>query len=140
MLSGIDSDEDARQMLEKLRAVPGIDVDAGLAILGNSALMYARLLGRFVELHQVDVDALVRIDGKCEGEHLQRVCHTIKGGAATLGLPAVAQIAKELEQAFRDGAPREIIERLAHAMAIQHEGLRQRLQEAALGKSTGRAD
>jgi HPt (histidine-containing phosphotransfer) domain-containing protein len=117
-----------RWVLKRLRAVPGIDVDAGLAFLGNSAEMYVRLLNRFVALHEPDVAALSDPEVPAGDPRLQRLCHTIRGGAATLGLRGLAQAAQQLEQLLRDGASPAQIAELARVLAASHAMLRDLLQ------------
>ncbi len=115
-------------MLARLREIPEIDVDAGLAFLGDSVEMYVRLLDRFVVLHQGDVQELIRLAEQGETQPLQRLAHSIKGGAATLGLKGVAKLAQALEQLAREGGPREPIVDLAKSLASDHATLRAHLQ------------
>jgi len=85
----------------RLRLVPGLDVDAGLAFVGNSADVFVRLLTRFVRLHEADVQQIVGQAERADRAWLQRLAHSIKGGAATLGLTDLAGLAHQLDQAAR---------------------------------------
>jgi HPt (histidine-containing phosphotransfer) domain-containing protein len=125
----IGADQDLAT-LARLRGVAGIDVDAGLAFLGQSAELYARLLNRFVALHEEDMRRLVELAGQGDADRVHRLAHTIKGGAATLGLLAIAQDAQQLEQALRDQAPLETVVRRSRQMAAGHAELK-----ALLGSS-----
>jgi two-component system sensor histidine kinase/response regulator len=117
--------------LEALRGVAGIDVDAGLAFLGQSVELYARLLNRFVALHEEDMRQIVDLAGQGDADRVQRLAHTIKGGAATLGLLAIARDAQHLEQALRDRAPRETVLQRSRAMAAGHAALKSLLGSAS---------
>lgn len=118
------ADDPADVLLARLRSAQGIDVDAGLAFLGNSTDLYARLLNRFVALHEADSEQLPALANGGDDERLQRLAHTIKGGAATLGLQAIAQCALRLEQALRDKAPRPSVVEFAHGLVEGHAQLK----------------
>jgi two-component system, sensor histidine kinase and response regulator len=128
-----DDEDPHRKVLERLRGMPGIDVDAGLNFVGDSVEIYTRLLNRFVALHEADVEALAEHAASGGDDRLERLCHTIKGGAATLGLPGLAQISQQLEQSLRNGGPREQIAELARALAASHARLKAQLQSASAG-------
>jgi two-component system, sensor histidine kinase and response regulator len=132
-----DAEDAYGRMLARLRGVPGIDVDAGMAFLGNNVEMYAGLLRRFVALHEADVAALVGQKATEDGTRLQRLCHTIKGGAATLGLQGLAAVSQQLEQSLHDGAPRDRIGQLAQALAASHAKLKEQLEAPPAGGADG---
>jgi len=120
----------AGETVSRLRRVPGIDVDAGLAFVGNSLDVYARLLGRFVQLHEHDVHELVSRAERADDSAVQRLAHSIKGGAATLGVTGMAKLAQQLEQATRaDEPPRARIVELARAMLTDHAALSSHLAQ-----------
>jgi two-component system sensor histidine kinase/response regulator len=106
-----------------LRAVPGLDVDAGLAFVGNSVDVYVRLLNRFVQLHERDVHEMVAHAQRADHSSLQRLAHSIKGGAATLGLSAVADLARRLEEAAGDSLADGRLVELARALEADHAAL-----------------
>jgi CheY-like chemotaxis protein len=98
-------------------ALPGIDTQAGLALMGGDPRLYRRLLRLFRDgfadfPSRVDA-ALSRGD---RGE-VRRLAHTLKGTAANLGATAVQRIATELEQACGDGTPAQAITGLSEALA-----------------------
>jgi two-component system sensor histidine kinase/response regulator len=113
-----------------LRAVPGLDVDAGLAFVGNSVGVYARLLVRFVQLHQDDVQQMVLQAERADCASLQRLAHSIKGGAATLGLTEMAALAKQLEEGCENAPPARLAE-LARALEAGHAALGRHLAQVA---------
>jgi HPt (histidine-containing phosphotransfer) domain-containing protein len=118
----------------RLRGVPGVDVDAGLAFVGNCADVYVRLLHRFVQLHQHDVRSMVAQAEGADRASLQRLAHAIKGGAATLGLSGLARLARDLEQAAGEDAPCGHLVDLARALEADHSALGQHLARAGAGQ------
>jgi len=63
--------------------------------------VFVRLLTRFVRLHEADVQQIVGQAERADRAWLQRLAHSIKGGAATLGLTDLAGLAHQLDQAAR---------------------------------------
>jgi two-component system sensor histidine kinase/response regulator len=117
----------------RLRGAPGLDVDAGLAFVGNSADVYVRLLKRFVQLHEHEVTDMVRQAERAEYASLQRLAHSIKGGAATLGLCGLAGVAKQLEDAASEGTPHPRLVELARTLEADHAELSRLLAQASDG-------
>ncbi len=119
----------------RLRGLPGLDLDAGLAFVGNNLEVYVRLLNRFVQLHQADVNELVQQAERADHASLSRLAHAIKGGAATLGLTRIAGLAQQLEQETRgDGAGADIVE-LARALRTDHAALSRHLAATTEGRA-----
>jgi HPt (histidine-containing phosphotransfer) domain-containing protein len=116
----------------RLRGLPGLDVDAGMAFVGNSADVYVRLLKRFVQLHEGDVHQMVLQAEDAERPTLQKLAHSIKGGAATLGLSGLAGLAKQLEEAAGGDAPRARLVELATALEAAHAALTRHLAQASV--------
>ncbi len=121
---------------KRLRGLPGLDVDAGLAFVGNSEDVYVRLLTRFVQLHEHDVHQMILQAEDVERSVLQRLAHSIKGGAATLGLSGLASLAKQLEEATSGDAPRSRLVELAKALKADHAALGRHLAQASVANAT----
>ena len=122
----------------RLRGLPGLDVDAGLAFVGNSADVYLRLLKRFVQLHEHDMHQMIVHAEGADRSTLQNLAHSIKGGAATLGLSGLASLAKQLEEAAgADSPPARLVE-LAKALETDHAALTRHLAQASLSNSAER--
>jgi HPt (histidine-containing phosphotransfer) domain-containing protein len=119
----------------RLRGLPGLDVDAGLAFVGNSADVYVRLLQRFVQLHELDVQQMVLQAERAERSSLQRLAHSIKGGAATLGVSGIASLAKQLEEAAGGEVPQPRLLELATALEEGHTALSRHLAQACVSKA-----
>jgi HPt (histidine-containing phosphotransfer) domain-containing protein len=122
----------------RLRGLPGLDVDAGLAFVGNSADVYVRLLKRFVQLHEHDVHQMIVHAEDADRPTLQKLAHSIKGGAATLGLSGLAGLAKQLEEGAGGNAPRARLVELAKALRTDHAALTRHLAQASISNSAER--
>jgi PAS domain S-box-containing protein len=84
-------------------ALPGIDVQAGLARVNGNRALYASLLRRF---HEQNQDSCSRIRSElAAGDHgtATRSAHTIKGVAANIGALDTAEKAATLEKLLRAG-------------------------------------
>ena len=87
-----------------LAAIDGLDLMQGLDALVGSLPKLIKLLGRFAREHAL---APARIaDLLAAGDRLaaERLAHSLKGGAATLGLPLVSACAGALEHQIELGA------------------------------------
>jgi signal transduction histidine kinase/DNA-binding response OmpR family regulator len=109
-------DEDAAEAhLQRLRAIPGLDLDAGLKPVRGNVDRYIRLLQKFVDSHADDI-ARVQValaEGDLQGAGI--AAHTLKGLAATLGASQLRAAAAALEDAIRHDHHRAIPELLQHA-------------------------
>lgn len=100
----------AATSLDALRRLPGIDVDRGLMFLGGKHDKYLKLLNHFFQTHAEDAALLESHLAAGEQIAAQRVAHSLKGAASTLGLVEMADIATRLdaclkrEQALSDRA------------------------------------
>ncbi len=98
-----------------LRAVRGLDCDAGLHVVQGQWPAYERLLHRFVSDHS---DDLLRIRRQVESRKFadaQRTAHTLKGIAGTIGALPLREAAAKLEVALRaaDQEPPNLEEQFA---------------------------
>jgi CheY-like chemotaxis protein len=82
-----------------------INVDAGLEFCGGRVPSYHRLLGRFCELKTGATQELLDALKAGDRETAERVAHSMKGVASTLGAFALSRVAEELE--FRIGEGEE---------------------------------
>jgi len=92
-------------LLNALRAIPGLNLNDGLRVLGGRLSRLAELLGRFGRENAgkgVLASTLVADDRIEEAMHLS---HSLKGVAGTLGLQKVQSAAAELEAGLKQGFP-----------------------------------
>jgi len=91
---------DAPALSEALYRIDGLDAAAGLRRVLHKADTYEALLRRFVA-GQADAVANARAQlGAGQWQDAQRTLHTLKGTAATIGAPALAELAQAAEQAI----------------------------------------
>ena len=87
--------------LEELSRVPGLSAAFGLSCVGENLPLYTGLLKRLIEDHREDMRALrEKLSG---GDRLgaERIAHSLKGVAGTLGATQLADVAAELVAAIR---------------------------------------
>ena len=119
-----------------LRQVDDFDAAAGLRrVLGREPL-YRNLLRRFVDAHRQGAQPLHAALDAGDTVQAQRLAHTLKGVAASLGATRLPGLAAALEQAAHDGLPPERLHALADALAAPLGRLVQQL-ESALGPEPG---
>jgi PAS domain S-box-containing protein len=93
-----DGSDRLRQALD---AIPELNVEAGLKSLRGKVGAYARMLGLFASSHADDI-ALVRAGLlRADRSVAQRIAHTLKGLASTLGATSLHRDALQLELAVR---------------------------------------
>jgi two-component system, sensor histidine kinase and response regulator len=104
-----------------------IDTHSGLRAFGGRVASYQRMLGKFAGNHGDDA---TRLQGMLlAGAPLaaQRIAHTLKSVAGTLGIESVRLIAEELERNIQDGADNARLEdsvhRLSQALAQVSRGI-----------------
>ena len=87
----------------QLRAIPGLDLDAGLASVRGDMGWYWRLLGEFLAFHADDMLQLRKALERQQQSVAIRVAHTLKGSAAALGLVGLQADAIALEAQLTEG-------------------------------------
>ena len=108
------------------QSLPGIDVMAGVQRVGGKPKLLRKLLLEFHADHAGDVEMLRSALGDADVETAQRLAHTIKGVAATVGAEALQQAAAALESALKAGDVRgcpELVTALEEAMLPVMGGL-----------------
>ncbi len=104
----------------------GIDIDAGLQRVGGNPKLFRKLLGEFYLDHGEDINAIRTALEQGDNGTAERLAHTIKGVAATIGAAELNLRAKDLEAAIKSGQMDnvdELVEQLAITMAPVLEGL-----------------
>nr|CRH07397.1 putative hybrid histidine kinase. Containing SBP_bac_3 domain, PAS domain, HisKA domain, HATPase c domain, 2 response reg domain and Hpt domain [Candidatus Magnetococcus massalia] len=112
----------AKQPVEKLPELPGVDTAAGLAITQGNHSLYRRLLRKFRD-HQGDfAQRFAQAQASADTQAPEREAHTLKGVAGNLGAKALAQAAEQLEAACReqveplDAPLQQVLERLSSVL------------------------
>lgn len=95
--------QEAQEQPLPLPEVAGLDQAAGLSRVAGNRELYLHVLWQFVE---EEADAPARISmALAEGDRAvaQRIAHTLKGAAGSIGLERLQNGAASLERALRDG-------------------------------------
>ncbi len=89
---------------EPLPNLPGVTVDLSVRRIGGNVALYYSLLGKF-RVSERDVVSRIRAAlASNDPETAERVVHTLKGIAGTLGAEALQNLAEQLEHDIRDGS------------------------------------
>ncbi|MCK6406941.1 MAG: PAS domain S-box protein [Rhodocyclaceae bacterium] len=91
---------DDELLIARVRAVPGVDVDAGLQRVRGKSAAYARLLRMFVDGHAADAETLRNLLSGDDRDASQRLAHTVKGAAGMIGAVELQSAAAAVEQAL----------------------------------------
>ena len=91
--------------LQRLCAVPGLNVVRGLAVVRGKTARYLDLLRLFVESHADDITRLGICLSAADYPTALRLAHSLKGAAATLGMERLAEAAQRLEGRLRAPVP-----------------------------------
>ena len=102
---------------ESMRTPPArsgvlIDQQAGLRALDGDAESYRHVLSMFVDHHSHDVDRLRQAVADGDLRMGERIAHTLKGVAATVGAFPLHECAADIEHALRDGHAGDVTARL----------------------------
>ena len=87
--------------IERLAALPGVDVSQGLRVLLGNTVKYCELLRRFTQSYEDELDTLRAALSAQEHDTALHITHRIKGAAATLGLVQIAAGAAIIEHKLR---------------------------------------
>ncbi|MGE5492340.1 MAG: PAS domain S-box protein [Actinomycetota bacterium] len=96
---------------ERLAAIPGLDVDFGLASVRGRLPSYLRLLAKYAESHGDDAAQVRATLAAGDLPVAQRLVHSLKGASGTLGVKVVQSAAAALELAIRE---QQDIARIGH--------------------------
>ncbi len=88
---------------QRLFAIPQLDVESGLRRLRGRVPSYVRLLRQFIAGHSDDMATLQDRLAAGDLQEARRLCHSLKGVAATLGMESVRASAATLEAALAEG-------------------------------------
>src|SRR5262245_24839082 len=84
-------------------SIPGIDVRAGLKRTGGNQKRYETLLRKFAEQQTGTVASIRAALLGSDAATAERIAHSLKGAAATLGANSLSEAAARVESAIRSG-------------------------------------
>lgn len=115
--------------------LPGIDVRAGLATASHKEALYRRLLVKFRDVQGTFATLFAQARASSDDTAAQRCAHTLSGTAATIGAHQVHAAAAALEQACKQHASVETMDRLLATVLSELQPVIDGLQ--ALGDDEG---
>jgi len=110
-----------------LAAIPGLDVQVGLKLVRGKLSSYQRVLNMFAEGHDHDHQTLQDHLQNGQFELAQRLAHTLKGSAGSIGATQIAQLSADLEQSIKHHLPDQAnaqLKQITQDMAALIEGIR----------------
>lgn len=107
-----------RDELSKLSLIDGLDTAAGLRHLGGNKVLYVSLLKKFAATQGSIPDAIAEALAHGDWDMAERLAHTLKGSAATLGVVQVQQAAAALEAGIRSKKSQPQVDVLAMAVGV----------------------
>ena len=90
---------------QRLAGLEGFDVVAGLRSVRGNWTSYVRMLRLFARERSREARTLAPLLAAGRRKDAERLAHTVKGVAATLGATGVSAIAGRLERLLREGEP-----------------------------------
>jgi signal transduction histidine kinase/ligand-binding sensor domain-containing protein/CheY-like chemotaxis protein len=119
-----------------LREIEGINVEDGLRRVAGNRVLYRDLLLQFA---QKQADAAAQISAAIErrdSKLAERIAHTVKGVAGTLGMGQVQSAAQRVEKAIREGndSVPSLVEQFAITLRVQITALHRKLRDFELAR------
>jgi two-component system sensor histidine kinase/response regulator len=96
--------------IDRLHALPQLDVAQGLQRVINNHALYVSLLSKFVNGQAQSVAQIRQLCATQQTQEALRVLHTLKGTAATIGATALAEQAAKAEKMLEAGAESALLD------------------------------
>lgn len=97
------------EALARLAGIPGLNLAQGLSMVRGNIVKFLELMPIFIATHGDDMARLTELLAAGEHEAAERLVHSLKGTAATLGAEQIASMARDLENALRQNPDDENI-------------------------------
>jgi two-component system, sensor histidine kinase and response regulator len=99
--------------------LPGVDLDVALSIMRGNRVRLFRLLRMFAAGHGKDLVQMRQALASNDTGSAERMAHSLKGAAGTLGVRRVYEQASELNTLLRSGAPTDVVENLLTLLEME---------------------
>jgi signal transduction histidine kinase/CheY-like chemotaxis protein len=117
-----------QQVLAALGQVAGLDVQRGLGLSNHNHSLYLAMLGKFVQSQEHALKQVQQALAQTDTATAERLAHTLKGLAGSLGAEPLRKLAGDLEQALHQGAEAGQLARLIAPAQEQLDALVQALR------------
>jgi signal transduction histidine kinase/CheY-like chemotaxis protein len=107
------------EQLAALRAIGTLDVQRGLSLSNQNPALYLSILGKFVKSQEHAVERIQDALLNSDGATAERLVHTLKGLAASVGAESLRTRASDLEHALHAHANAQHIENLIRPAQTQ---------------------
>jgi PAS domain S-box-containing protein len=124
---------DFAEWMAQLASIPGFDVGLGLKSVRGNTKTYLRMLGLMVQEHAADAGRLSEYLACGQWQDIDRLAHTLKGSAGSIGAKQVQALAEALHLAIQHGAGEDEIRRHGKALANELAALVEALQAMKTG-------
>jgi len=114
----------SQETLARLARIEGLDVDQGLRLVAGKQRLYQSLLARFISGQGSVPTAIAEALQAGDRAAAERLAHTLKGLAGSIGAPGLQALSARVEQAVREG-----LKRLPEDLLALDQGMRQLLQD-----------
>ena len=95
-------ERDNDELVRKLASVPDLDVERGLSHTQRNKSLYLKLVRRYRDDYQAEIDKLQAFMQASDAEGARRWAHSLKAVTATIGALDLSSSASELERAFEE--------------------------------------
>jgi CheY-like chemotaxis protein len=111
------------EQLQALRVVGALDVERGLGLSNQSATLYLSMLEKFVKSQEHAVEHIQEALRQADEATAERLAHTLKGLAASMGAESLRVRAADLEKALHDQADLQQLVLLIQPVQMQLDAL-----------------
>ena len=115
-----------------LAAIPGLDVERGLALVRGNAEKYAQLLALFIASHGEHGRALTAALAANDRERYRELTHGLIGAAGNVGARALCAAARNLQSAIHADADEPTLAECNAALSAEFDALTQHLRDAGI--------
>lgn len=113
-----------------LPAIEGLETRDGLRRVGGNRKLYRKLLGQFAEQQGRTAESIATALADGDRALAERLAHTLKGVAGSIGAPGLQTLAGELEKAIRAAEPGQEVEARRLKLSEALTGFVERLRHA----------
>jgi two-component system sensor histidine kinase/response regulator len=96
-------------LLQRLAAIPGLDLQRGLAMIRDNVTKYTRLLVMFADGNRAHAERIPALAAAGDLAAIGPIAHSLKGSAGMLGAVGVTEAARTLVSALRGQADDDMI-------------------------------